>query len=79
MPAIIANGRSSSLSEDSLDERYSRSLQLVDDVKYPAVRFPGYSEKPLSDQLEPIAVVGIGRLQCDAMPATWYEEMMLSS
>lgn len=27
---------------------------------YPAVSFPGYAEKPLTEQLEPIAVVGMG-------------------
>lgn len=62
MPGIIADGQSSSLSEDSPGERYDSPLQVMDDVNYPAVRFPGYSEKPLSQQLEPIAVVGMGTL-----------------
>lgn len=30
------------------------------DSLYPAVSFPGYAEKPLSQQLEPIAVIGMG-------------------
>lgn len=28
--------------------------------EYPAVNFPGYAEKPLDEQLEPLAVVGMG-------------------
>lgn len=30
------------------------------DGEYPAASFPGYNEKPLKDQLEPIAVCGMG-------------------
>jgi hypothetical protein len=29
--------------------------------EYPAVTFPGYAEQPLDKQLEPIAVVGMGK------------------
>lgn len=36
----------------------SRSSILQDD--YPTFSIPGYTEKPLEDQLEPIAVVGMG-------------------
>jgi len=28
--------------------------------EYPAATFPGYAEKPLYEQLEPLAVVGMG-------------------
>lgn len=60
MPAIIRDGESSSSSDDSLHGRYNSPRPVMDDVEYPAVSFPGYSEKPLSEQLEPIAVVGMG-------------------
>lgn len=36
---------------------------LLKDHEYPALSVPGYSEKPLSEQLEPIAVVGMGMLK----------------
>jgi hypothetical protein len=29
--------------------------------EYPAISFPGYAEKPIKDQLEPIAVIGMGK------------------
>jgi hypothetical protein len=35
--------------------------RIVNDDAYAANSFPGYSEKPLSEQLEPIAVVGMGK------------------
>lgn len=35
---------------------------VIDDAAYPAVSFPDYAEAPLSEQLEPIAVVGMGKL-----------------
>lgn len=62
MPAIIVKERSSSMSENSPCEKYDSPFQVMDDGEYPAVNFPGYSEKPLSEQLEPIAVVGMGTL-----------------
>ena len=34
--------------------------QATDDINYAGASLPGYSEKPLSEQLEPIAVVGMG-------------------
>lgn len=34
--------------------------QVTDDINYVGATLPGYSEKPLSEQLEPIAVVGMG-------------------
>lgn len=34
--------------------------QVTDDISYAGASLPGYSEKPLSEQLEPIAVVGMG-------------------
>jgi hypothetical protein len=63
MPALISNSyRSSSPSEDSFDDNGSATTpSIIDDLQYPALSFPGYSEKPLSEQLEPIAVVGMGK------------------
>ena len=37
------------------------TFQVVNDAEYPAASLPGYSEKALSEQLEPIAVVGMGK------------------
>lgn len=34
--------------------------RVIEDIEYPALLFPGYSEKPLSEQLEPLAVIGMG-------------------
>jgi hypothetical protein len=45
---------------DQFDGNSSES-EIIDPVDYPAVSLPGYSEKPLNEQLEPIAVVGMGK------------------
>ena len=37
-----------------------RGQQVTDDISYAEATLPGYPEKPLSEQLEPIAVVGMG-------------------
>ena len=34
--------------------------QVTNDISYAGTSLPGYSEKPLSEQLDPIAVVGMG-------------------
>ncbi|PCG91451.1 Acyl transferase/acyl hydrolase/lysophospholipase [Penicillium occitanis (nom. inval.)] len=47
-------------SEQSLPTRTPSYPTVIDDAEYPALSFPGYAEKPLSEQLEPIAVVGMG-------------------
>ncbi|EER28768.1 polyketide synthase, putative [Coccidioides posadasii C735 delta SOWgp] len=51
--------RCSSGSDSSKDD-YSSVTSVVSDYEYPASSIPGYGEKPLSEQLEPIAVVGMG-------------------
>jgi hypothetical protein len=62
MPALIRDYRSSSSSERSFNANAEAgNPQVVDDVDYPALSFPGYAEKPLGEQLEPIAVVGMGK------------------
>ena len=61
MPALIRDYPSSGSSEHSFnDSGTPGNSQDADGFEYPAMSFPGYSEKPLSEQLEPIAVVGMG-------------------
>src|SRR3954447_8370004 len=46
---------------------------------YAATSFPGYAEKPLDEQLEPIAVVGMGcRLPGDVKSASDFWDLMMS-
>lgn len=68
MPALLQDQASPSLSEASSDAYFHSNVQIVEDSEYPAISFDGYSEKPLSQQLEPIAVVGMGMFQ-DVLPA----------
>ena len=60
MPGLLRT--SSSSSQDSFE--YSRGSSHKASIRedYPALSFPGYAEKPLDEQLEPIAVVGMGEL-----------------
>lgn len=46
-------------------QRHSTQSIVGDDEYAQSIRrlYPDYAEKPLSEQLEPIAVVGIGRLK----------------
>lgn len=62
MPGVLRETwSSSSESGSSSDNDFSDASQLsYKDSKYPATSFPGYSEKPLNEQLEPIAVCGMG-------------------
>ena len=61
MPGLLRTQASSSSSEQEfLGASASPQSRVIDDVEYPALSFPGYAEKPLSEQLEPIAVVGMG-------------------
>lgn len=59
---FIRDASSSSSSSSSPERRnnHADGIHIVYDDEYPAVSFPGYHEKPLSQQLEPIAVVGMG-------------------
>ena len=63
MPSLISRDyRSSGSSESSFnDSANTGNAQVIDDIEYPALSFPGYGEKPLGEQLEPIAVVGMGK------------------
>ncbi|KAI5867271.1 KR domain-containing protein [Durotheca rogersii] len=75
MPSLILESRPSS--KDSRGSRGSSRNSVVED-NYRASYFPGYSEKPLDEQLEPIAVIGMGcRLPGDvASPADFWNLMM---
>ena len=63
MPSLIKQYRSSSSSERSSSSEGGEAgnAQVIDDGDYPGLSFPGYTEKPLGEQLEPIAVVGMGK------------------
>jgi len=62
MPGLL-RAASPSLSSDGNDNQAGWTPPTSDDGRhYPATSFPGYSEKPLNEQLEPIAVVGMGEL-----------------
>lgn len=49
-------------SDDSSVEGSTDGPQIIENDEYPPLSFPGYAEKPLTDQLEPIAVVGMGQI-----------------
>ncbi|KAI0886565.1 KR domain-containing protein [Annulohypoxylon maeteangense] len=89
MPALTRSPSSSSGS--SYDERPTASHELptpdtaassasssMGADEYPALSFPGYAEKPLDEQLEPIAVIGMGcRLPGDVnSPSEFWNLMM---
>ncbi|KAL8727151.1 MAG: hypothetical protein Q9166_006247 [cf. Caloplaca sp. 2 TL-2023] len=57
----------------------ANGTHIVYDDEYPAVSFPGYHEKPLSEQLEPIAVVGMGcRLPGDVSSPEGFWDLMIN-
>jgi hypothetical protein len=63
MPGILkethwsSSSKSLSSSENGISGGTEPSYK---DSQYAAVSYPGYSEKPLTEQLEPIAVCGMG-------------------
>lgn len=64
MPALTR--RSSSLaSSSSEDSGWTKEPAVVSDEEYATNFQDGYSERPLSEQLEPIAVVGMGMIELD--------------
>ena len=67
MPWMYRNGIGSSSDESSGDSSPQDS-QIVENDEYPALSFPGYAEKPLTEQLEPIAVVGMGKIEFSRSP-----------
>ena len=60
MPWIQDSGSGSSSNGASIDDHVD-SAQIINNENYPALSFPDYAEKPLVEQLEPIAVVGMGK------------------
>ncbi|EEP76517.1 hypothetical protein UREG_01366 [Uncinocarpus reesii 1704] len=70
--------RLSSSSQSSQDGHIS-TPSAVSDYEYPAISMPGYAEKPLSEQLEPIAVVGMGcRLPGDVSSPSQFWDLMIN-
>ncbi|CAH0052312.1 unnamed protein product [Clonostachys solani] len=58
---------------------YRTQNAVVDDDTYAEFSLPGSTEKPLSEQLEPVAVVGMGcRLPGDVKSASDFWELMMS-
>lgn len=63
MPSILRTASASSSASEGETPGTSVGSSVNGDVTsdYPAVNFPDYAEKPLDEQLEPIAVVGMGK------------------
>ncbi|KAI0442997.1 KR domain-containing protein [Xylaria telfairii] len=81
MPGVLKTAGSSSPSSSSSSGDNLGYHGLGSHIRdaYPATSFPGYSEKPLDEQLEPIAVVGMGcRLPGDVSSATEFWDMLMS-
>ncbi|KAL6861988.1 KR domain-containing protein [Trichoderma novae-zelandiae] len=83
MPAVTRNASPSSQSSyDGLHSSTSPSsaASSAGDDDYAAASFPDYAEKPLDEQLEPIAVVGMGcRLPGDVKSASEFWDLMMSN
>ncbi|KAI1503395.1 KR domain-containing protein [Biscogniauxia marginata] len=78
MPGVLETPRSSSPSSSNENLGYQSPSSHIRDA-YPAASIPGYSEKPLNEQLEPIAVVGMGcRLPGDVSSATEFWDMLMT-
>ena len=63
MPGLLKESFSSSSSDSGFftENGVSGSTESsYKDGRYAAASYPGYSEKPLTEQLEPIAVCGMG-------------------
>lgn len=63
MPGVLRQTHWSTSSESgssSENEFLGSTEPNRKDYKYAAASYPGYSEKPLAQQLEPIAVCGMG-------------------
>ncbi|KAH8704702.1 putative polyketide synthase [Talaromyces proteolyticus] len=70
---------SGGLTPVSVASHGSDNGSVIEDSEYPALQFPGYAEKPLSEQLEPIAVVGMGcRLPGDVSSPAQFWDLMIN-
>lgn len=81
MPGILKETAWSSPSESasSSDNEAWGTETSFNGNEYAAASFPGYNEKPLAEQLEPIAVCGMGcRLPGDVSSPAGFWEMMLN-
>lgn len=62
MPGLVGvTTASSSSDENEVAVPGSTPPTSDDGGQYPAASFPGYAEKPLNEQLEPIALIGMGK------------------
>ncbi|KAI1172338.1 putative polyketide synthase [Nemania sp. FL0916] len=76
---LIRDGSSPEDSEAGSGWSSTSAQRIVDDGAYAAKFYPEYDEKPLSEQLEPIAVVGMGcRLPGEVKSAADFWELMMS-
>lgn len=62
MPHFVETSSSGSSDAESTQKTDFDAQRIVSDAEYAGAHFPGSSEVPLSDQLEPIAVVGMGKI-----------------
>ncbi|KAH7319610.1 putative polyketide synthase [Stachybotrys elegans] len=78
MPGLLL--RTSRSSSQHSEESRRSSSESASSVygDYPAASFPGYAEKPLDEQLEPIAVCGMGcRLPGDVKSTSDFWDMLI--
>lgn len=62
MPHFVESSSSSTSDAESSPGPGFEAQRIVSDPEYAASSMPGCTEAPLSEQLEPIAVVGMGKI-----------------
>ncbi|KAL2802399.1 KR domain-containing protein [Aspergillus granulosus] len=79
MPALTRQSVSSLASSLSDEPDWLKELAIVSDEEYAAHFHDDYTEKPLSEQLEPIAVVGMGcRLPGSVSSPSQFWDLMIN-